>query len=272
MVITAGAAQSNHCRQTAFAAARFGLRCHLILAGPAPASAPDGNLLLDELMGAQITFVDAAVFDDLTPVFGEICDRHRSEGSTPFCIPVGASDEIGLWGYVEAATELAGDAGRLGIDPRHVIAAAGSGGTHAGLLVGTERTGMAAQIIGISVSRSADTLGERTSDLVDRWGRRYGHHPVDVDERRSLIVDDHIAPGYGRAAPHVYETIRLLGRQEGIVLDPVYTGKAFDGLLREIEAGRFDRSDDIIFVHTGGIFGVFPHRDRFLDSSWRSGR
>ncbi len=262
VVITAGASQSNHCRQTAFAAARFGLRCHLVLAGPAPASAPDGNLLLDELFAAEITYVDPDVFDDLAPVFEQVSDQHRREGSTPFCIPVGASDEIGLWGYVEAAAELAGDVERLAIDPTHLVAAVGSGGTHAGLLVGAERAGLAAQVLGISVSRSTETLLERTPDLVDRWNRRYGQ-AVEVDEHRSVIVDDYIAPGYGRAEARVYETIRLLGRLEGVVFDPVYTGKAFDGLLREIEAGRFDGSDDIVFVHTGGIFAVFPHRDRF---------
>ncbi len=262
VVITAGAAQSNHCRQTAFAAARYGLGCHLILAGPAPSSAPDGNLLLDELFGADITFVDPVAFDDLAPVFDDISDHYRSDGSTPFSIPVGASDEIGLWGYVEAGAELAADVDRLGIEPSHIIAAVGSGGTHAGLLVGTELAGLSCEVVGISVSRSTATLAAQLPDLIDRWQRRYGR-PVDVDDRRSVILDGHIAPGYGRAGPRVYETIRLLGRLEGVVFDPVYTGKAFDGLLGEIEAGRFDGSDDVVFVHTGGIYAVFPHRDRF---------
>lgn len=262
VVITAGAAQSNHCRQTAFAAARFGLRCHLVLAGPASASAPDGNLLLDHLFGAEITYVDPDAFDDLEPIFDDLGDRHRGEGSSPFCIPVGASDEIGLWGYVEAGAELVGDIERLGIEPTHVIAAVGSGGTHAGLLVGTDRAGSAVEVLGVSVSRSIATLAAGTRDLIERWNRRYGQS-VDVDERRSVIIDDYIAPGYGRAEPRVYDTIGLLGRLEGVVLDPVYTGKAFDGLLREIEAGRFDGSDDVVFVHTGGMFAVFPHRDRF---------
>lgn len=262
VVITAGAAQSNHCRQTAFAAARFGLGCHLLLAGPESASPPDGNLLLDELFGADITYVDPDAFGDLAPVFDAASDRHRREGSTPFCIPVGASDEIGLWGYVEAGAELAVDVERAGIEPSHVVAACGSGGTHAGLLVGAERAGLASQILGISVSRSTETLAARMPDLIDRWNRRYGQS-VDVDADRSVILDDYIAPGYGKAEPRVYETIRLLGRLEGVVFDPVYTGKAFDGFLREIEGGRFDGSDDVIFLHTGGIYAVFPHRAQF---------
>ncbi len=267
VVLTAGAAQSNHCRQTAFAAARLGLRCHLALRGSPPSGAPDGNLLLDELLGAAVTWVDDDAFDDLPAVFAEVGEPYRAGGRTPFCIPVGASDEIGAWGYVEAAGELAGDLDRLGIRAGHVVAAVGSAGTHAGLRIGAARYGLDAAVVGISVSRSTPELDERIDDLADRWRRRY-RQPADIDGDGSEVLDGHVGPGYGLAGPEVHDTIRRVARLEGIVLDPVYTGKAFHALLREIAAGRFggpgggDGAGDVVFLHTGGIYGIFPHREQ----------
>lgn len=263
VLITAGATQSNHCRQTAFAAAKLGLRCHLVLRGPVPTSAPDGNLLLDQLLGAQLTYVDDEAFDELPVVFEELSERYRAEGATPFCIPVGASDEIGLWGYVEAAAELAIDIQRVGIEPSHIVAAIGSGGTHAGLVAGARRSGLATDILGISVSRSASALHARIPLLIDAWNRRYGE-PVPVDGPGSSILDGYIAPGYGKASQRVYDTIERVAGLEGVIFDPVYTGKAFDAFLAEIEAGRFAGAEDVIFVHTGGIYAVFPHRQGFV--------
>ncbi|MEM9565166.1 MAG: D-cysteine desulfhydrase family protein [Actinomycetota bacterium] len=263
VVLTAGAAQSNHCRQTAFAAARLGLRCHLVLRGPPPEGPPDGNLLLDALFGAAVTWVDEAAFDELPATFEAAAAPYRADGLTPFAIPVGASDEIGAWGYVEAAGELADDLARLDLRASHVVAAVGSVGTHAGLRIGAARYGLEARVLGISVARTNAELDERIDDLADRWRHRYGQ-PADIDRDGSEILDGYIGPGYGRAGPEVYETIRRVARLEGIVLDPVYTGKAFDALLREVASGRFDTAGagDVVFLHTGGIYGTFPHRER----------
>lgn len=262
VLITAGAKQSNHCRQTAFAAARLGLKCHLVLAGRPPRSAPDGNLLLDDLMGAEITYVSGEQFDRLPEVFESLSSRYRSQGSNPFCIPVGASDEIGLWGYIECARELKQDFEQHGIAPSYIVAAAGSGGTHAGLVVGADLFDMGAEILGISVSRPESLLQTEIGDIIERWTARYGT-ALGQGPAASQLLDDYITPGYGKADRQVYETIRQVASQEGLVFDPVYCGKAFNGLLEEIERGRFAESDDIVFIHTGGIYSIFPHREQF---------
>lgn len=265
LLITAGANQSNHCRQTAFAAARLGLRCHLVLRGRPPSGAPDGNLLLDDLFGAEISHVDQATFDDLPAHIEELMAEHRGRGSRPFWIPVGASDGIGMWGYIEAAAELAADFDRADLDPSHLVAAVGSGGTQAGLVVGAARHGLAADIVGFSVSRPSSSLRSQIDHLITQWSQRY-HQPSPGDGGRTIILDRAIEPGYGKAFPQVYETIRRVARFEGIVLDPVYTGKAFDAMLTEIDGGRLADATDIVFLHTGGIYSVFPHRDGFSRS------
>lgn len=262
VLITAGANQSNHCRQTAHAAARLGLGCHLVLRGRPPEGAPDGNLLLDDLFGADISHVDQATFDQLPSHIDDLMAEHRRHGRRPFWIPVGASDEVGMWGYVEAAAELVTDLDRVGVDPSHLVSAVGSGGTHAGLLVGAARSGLGADIVGFSVSRPSASIEADVDDLVGRWCQRYGR-PAEGQPGPAVILDRAVAPGYGEAFPEVYETIRRLARLEGIVLDPVYTGKAFDAVLAEIDGGLLADATDIVFLHTGGIYGIFPHRDHF---------
>ncbi len=261
VLITAGAKQSNHCRQTAFAAARLGLDCHLVLAGGPPRSALDGNLLLDDLMGAKLTYVSGAEFEQLPEVFERLCAEHRANGSNPFCIPVGASDEVGLWGYIECARELKRNFEELGIEPSHVVSAVGSGTTLGGLMLGAHIHGLHAEMLGVVVARDRTHFEVTLARLFDDWSTRYGA-PLDV-ELPLRLLDGYIAPGYGQAVPRVFETIRRVASLEGLVFDPVYTGKAFDALIQEIEAGRFSGTDDIVFIHTGGIYGVFPQRDRF---------
>ncbi len=262
VLITAGAKQSNHCRQTAFAAARFGLRCHLLLAGKPPSSALDGNLLLDDLMGAEITYVTPEEFEHLPELFDQLSDRYRRQGNEPYCIPVGASDEVGLWGYIDCSRELGVDFNRLGMKPSHIVTAIGSAGTLGGLLAGAELHDLDAEMVGISVSRPAAYIEEAVDHMLDRWRQRYGLG-LDRGGATSNLLDGYIAPGYGKALPQVYETIRRVASLEGLVLDPVYTGKAFDALLNEIRIGRFDDRDEVVFLHTGGIYSLFPHRKRF---------
>ncbi len=266
VLITAGAKQSNHCRQTAFAALRHGLGCHLVLAGRPPTDALDGNLLLDELLGAEITYVTGEEFEELPTIFEALSENYRREGSQPFCIPLGASDEIGLWGYIECAGELQKDFAAHGIEPSHIVSATGSGGTLAGLMLGAQRYGLDAEVLGIAVSRDREFFEAKTDELFERWSARYGE-PVAPDLSPLALLDRYVAPGYGKAGPNVFRTIGLVARLEGIVFDPVYTGKAFDGLLQEIEAGRFDDDGDVVFLHTGGIYSVFTHRERFTEPS-----
>lgn len=262
VLITSGGVQSNHCRATALVAARLGLKSHLILRGREPALA-DGNLLLDRLLGANISYVSQAQYDDLPGIYEELEDHYRQSGLTPFSIPVGASDEIGLWGYITAAAELKSDFETHNIRPGYVFSAAGSGGTLGGLVIGRQLHGLSAQMIAFNVCDDEAWFVNKISTDIKRWQKRYGHE-LDPGELRINVVDGYVGPGYAKAGPRVFETIRTVAQTEGVILDPVYTGKAFDAMISEIEAGKYRDTDDVVFLHTGGIFGLFPQRDEAL--------
>lgn len=257
-LITCGGIQSNHCRATAIIARQLGLEAHLILRGRQPEQA-DGNLLLDELAAAAITFVSRQQWDRLDEVFDDLESQYRSQGKRPFSIPVGASDEIGLWGYIEAAGELGSDFASLNIDPGYVVSAAGSGGTLGGLIVGRQRYELKSEMYAFNVSDDKAWFEQKIAADIDRWTDRY-QATVDRNDLAVNVIDGYVGPGYGRADQPVFDTIKRVARTEGVILDPVYTGKAFDAMVREMGKGRFVDTSDIVFVHTGGIFGLFPQR------------
>lgn len=261
-LITCGGVQSNHCRATALVGAQQGFGVHLILRGEAPAEI-DGNLLLDHLAGATISHYPRHQYTaELDDLFSAWQDHYRNQGRTVCCIPTGASNGIGIWGYIRAAEELAADMAGAGIESAHCVSATGSGGTQAGLSLGAELHDVPITVWGINVcDDEAWFVNKVAADIADcrqRYPGRTGDHDI-----RVRVIDGYVGPGYGRAEPEVFETISRVARQEALILDPVYTGKAFHGMLREIEAGRFGDSGDIIFVHTGGIFGLFPQRQAF---------
>lgn len=257
VVITCGAAQSNHCRATAMAAAKMGLECHLILRTK-PDPAPDGNLLLDQVLGARLTLVSNSEFQQLDRLFDSIEARYAAKGQSTYRIPLGASDELGMWGYINAAAELRQDFDKLGILPGYVVSAAGSGGTLAGLIVGKHLYELSAEIVAFNVcDDEAYFVNKITADL-KTWQQRF---ECELPSLPINIIDGYVGPGYGRADPHVYQTIAQVARLEGVILDPVYTGKAFDAMLAELRSGRFADTSDIVFIHTGGLFGLFPLRE-----------
>lgn len=261
-VITCGGLQSNHCRATALLCAQLGLDCHLVLRGHRPSSF-DGNLLLDALAGATLHMHATSAYQQSLPELLLACaEAVRSRGGRPFIIPTGASDGIGVWGYVTAVEELCDDFQAAGIAPRHIVCATGSGGTQAGLTAGMAMHGLEATVWGMAVCDDVAWFQDKVrADLRD-WQRRY-NMALAVENLPIAVIDDYVGPGYAKADGAVFATIRRLARTEGIVLDPVYTGKAFHGLLTELAAGRFGASGDVVFVHTGGIFGLFPQRHAF---------
>ena len=245
-LITCGGVQSNHCRATALVGARLGLRVHLILRGEAPAEA-DGNLLLDHLAGARISHYSPAKYvAELDDLFDQWRDHYAAEGSRALCIPTGASDGIGIWGYIRAAEELLDDMVAQEMPSAHWLCATGSGGTQAGLTLGAALRRAPVQVWGINVCDDADWFMNKVAEDIADCERRYPAlvKPPAADAQ---VIDGYVGPGYGRAEPEVFETIARVARMEGIVLDPVYTGKAFHGLLTEIEKGRFGDSGDIIW-------------------------
>jgi D-cysteine desulfhydrase len=260
-LITCGGVQSNHCRATALAGARLGLHVHLLLRGDEPAE-KDGNFLLDHLAGATVNcYPNCQFVEEQEQLFEQWQAHYAERGRKALKIPVGGSDGIGVWGYIAACEELAADFRSAGIERAHIVSATGSGGTQAGLTAGAAIHDLPATVWGINVcDDEAYFLNKIASDVAD-WHRRNPQAPqVDV---RPNVIDGYVGAGYAQAGPEVFELIGELANLEGIVLDPVYTGKAFTGMLAEIEGGRFEGCTDIVFVHTGGIFGVFPQRAGF---------
>ena len=262
-LITCGGIQSNHCRATAFAGAQLGMPVHLVLRGR-PEREPQGNLLLDHLAGARVSCYPAAQYvEELDELFEQWQSYYAEQGRKALAIPTGGSDGIGVWGYLSAAAELANDMQLAGIEQAHVVCASGSGGTQAGLTLGAALHRMPVSVWGVNVCDDEHYFLNKVADDVADWRSRYPGGPNAEIETR--VIDGYVGAGYGKAGPEVFELIAELGRLEGILLDPVYTGKAFSGMLAEIEAGRFDGYRDIVFIHTGGVFGLFPQSGGF---SW----
>ena len=261
-VITCGGLQSNHCRATALLCAQLGLKCHLLLRGEQAASA-DGNLLLDQLAGAEISYYSAAQFQrELSALLLACQQSYAVAGNKAFIIPTGASDAIGVWGYVQACAELKQDFARSGIDPKHIICATGSGGTQAGLTAGVSAYGIDAQVWGVNVcDDEAWFVNKVNKDLRD-WEDRY-QTGINLDSLSVKVIDGYVGPGYAQADAEIFKCIADVAATEGLVLDPVYTGKAFYGMLDQLQQGRFGSTGDIVFMHTGGVYGLFPQRGHF---------
>ncbi|MFK7732877.1 MAG: 1-aminocyclopropane-1-carboxylate deaminase/D-cysteine desulfhydrase [Pseudomonadales bacterium] len=264
VVLTYGGLQSNHCRATALLCAQLGIRCHLVLRSRTTPDEPaDGNLLLDHLAGARISYVPAReLASNSKAIENEIVAEYKQQGLKTYCIPIGASDATGLWGYVAAAAELATDFDIHSIDPSHIVTASGSGGTQSGLMVGAKAFGLSATVSGINVCDDQAWFEKKIRADLNQWEAKY-QSGIDVAELDINMLDGHIGEGYAKASDEVLETIAAVAKSEGIVFDPVYTGKAFNGLLKEIAAGRFDQPEDLVFMHTGGVFGLFPFKERF---------
>ncbi|MCX7625004.1 MAG: D-cysteine desulfhydrase family protein [Candidatus Sumerlaeaceae bacterium] len=268
VVITAGGIQSNHCRATAIACARLGLECHLILRG-APPSAPQGNLLLDLMAGARLSFFPREVYSTKKPeIVGTLIEEYARAGKRAYYIPVGASNAIGSLGYVLAFEEICRQTERLNINVRHIVTAVGSGGTLAGLLAGKLLSKRRRpEIWGINVCDDAPTfvleVKRILEEMNDRFSTRFQTEKISVN-----VLDGYVGKGYAIPYHEEMDAIMQLAQTEGIVLDPVYTGKAFYGLTREITAGRFGRNDTVLFLHTGGVFGLMA-QGPFFSSYWK---
>jgi D-cysteine desulfhydrase len=268
VVITYGGVQSNHCRATAAACAKLGLDVHLLIRGEAE-QPYDGNLLLDELFGAQVTFHPADEFRTHTQRIVEACiESYKRQGRTPYYFPVGASVPLGCWGYVRAFEETRAQLEALGISACHMVTAVGSGGTLAGLLLGRELLGARdVAIWGINVCDDAAYFQREVRQLLDETNRKF-HLGLAIDKIPINVIDGYVGEGYSIPYKGEIETMKLVGRMEAIALDPVYTGKAFHGMLEQMKKGTFPRSSSadqeaIVFFHTGGTFGLFPQREHF---------
>jgi D-cysteine desulfhydrase len=264
VLVTWGGVQSNHCRATAALAARLGLKSHLVLRGREPKE-KDGNLLIDNLVGAEITFAPLERYKEMDQTYSDLQTEYARQGLKTYRIPVGASDEIGLWGYISCANELKQDFEAAGISPEAIVSATGSGGTLAGLILGNALHDLNTQVFAFNVCDDEAYFKRKVSEDFALWRDRYDSD-LDIDQLPINVIDGYVGPGYGRATPEVFETIREVARLEGIVLDPVYTGKAFNAMLKEIKSGRFEGLSDIVFIHTGGMLGLFPQKQELFET------
>ncbi len=259
-LITCGGLQSNHCRATALIAARLGLKCHLLLRGDAPAHF-EANTFLAQLAGASIQCFPWREYQQLDALFEKEAQALKLRGHNPFLIPTGASDEIGLWGYIEAARELLTDIGEHLKGSTLVVCSTGSGGTHTGLAVGfAESSGPTVRAYAVCDSR--EYFVQKADKDIRSWQARYSVQ-TNIRAKALDFVDDYIGPGYAKPYQKMLDTIKFVASSEGLLLDPVYTGKAFHGLLEDIRGGKLNQFENVVFVHTGGVFGVFPYRGDF---------
>lgn len=262
-IITCGGVQSNHCRATALLGAQLGLNVHLILRGtPEEMEVLSGNVLLDVLCGAEIELHPAGYYSkNLKALADDALKRHEQQGRKPYWITTGASDAVGVWGYVKACEELREDFVRCSIVSPHIVCASGSGGTQAGLVAGNILHELGATVSGINVCDDEKYFLKKILADLKLWKKKY-RLPFAVDEWKINVIDGYVGEGYAKASDELLAMIADMARMEGLILDPVYTGKAFYGLLSEIARGTFDDAEDIVFIHTGGIFGLQPYAEQ----------
>src|SRR6202044_1445117 len=263
IVLTQGATQSNHARQTAACAAKMRIDCHILLEDRTGKTDHDytesGNVLLDHLHGASVE--RCAANPDMNGELAKVAARLKSEGRKPYLIPGGGSNPTGALGYVNAALELIGQANDLGLKIDHVVHATGSAGTQAGLIVGVGGIRSGVPLLGIGVraprerqEKSVFELACATADLCGVGG---------AVAREDVVANcDYVGPGYGISTPASIEAIEMLARLEGILLDPVYSGKAMAGLIDLARKGRF-KGENVVFIHTGGSVGLFGYLSDF---------
>ncbi|MCK5096803.1 MAG: D-cysteine desulfhydrase family protein [Desulfobacteraceae bacterium] len=262
-IITAGAAQSNHCCQTAAAAAKYGLGCHLALGGKVPDTLT-GNLLLDDLLGAKIHWTGALRKGETIP---NIVAELTQEGYKPYVIPYGGSNEIGATGFIEAIKELQMQLDKLNTKISHIIFPTSSGGTHVGMMIGKSifaKNDFKIMGIGIDKGEAGDLpFEEHILNLANSTAKKL-NLDIKYTLKDVIIKNEYLGDGYGIVGDLERRAIRLLAETEGIFVDPVYTGRALGGLISMIEQNEFSTSDTVLFWHTGGSPALFPYSSEIV--------
>jgi D-cysteine desulfhydrase len=264
-LITCGTLQSNCCRAVSAVAARLGLRALVAVKGEKPA-AYDGNLLLDRLLGADVRYVGESEFAQPAVLLEGLAEEVRRAGRRPYVIPESGSNEVGALGYLECAVELAEQINHGAPRFDTVVISVFSGGSQAGLLMGKQLAGLPSEIVGVPIAWSADAVREHVSRTIGTAIRRFGF-TIEVPKTVHLL-DGYQGVGRSGVAEEHLVGIVSLAREEGVILDPVYTAKAFAGLLDTLRRDPRALGQRVCFIHTGGIFSLFPFREaltRVLD-------
>ncbi|MFT5506010.1 MAG: L-cysteate sulfo-lyase, partial [Gammaproteobacteria bacterium] len=263
-LITIGGLQSNHARQTAAAAAKFGFACELVLepvsGTPKTNYIDNGNLLLDHLLGATIHRLEPD--DNSADYANNLIEKCLKEGRQPYLIPIGGSNVIGSFGYVRCGIELAGQLLEQNIQLDQIVLATGSAGTQAGLLAGFIATDCKIPVLGISVSRSTDVQRALVENLLREVLTALELNPESASDK--VITDgNYVGDGYGIATAAMIDAVKTCARLEGLLLDPVYTGKAMAGLIDLCQKGVINSSSRLLFLHTGGSPGLYGYQEIF---------
>lgn len=261
-IVTVGAVQSNHVRQTAAAACKLGMKCEVLLehrvSDPSELYRNSGNVLLDRIFGAHLREYDAGT--DFDMAMGEVAGEVRAAGGVPYIVPGGASNPVGALGYVGCGEELLQQCEQQDVRFDHIVTATGSAGTHAGLAVGLRGSGSDLPILGIGVNAPQEVQERKVYELAIETAKLVGK--PDCVAREDIIADcNYIGPGYGQPTDAMNEAVLMLARTEGLLFDPVYSGKALAGMIDYVRQGRFDNSQRIVFLHTGGAAGLFAYAD-----------
>ncbi|MCX6038099.1 MAG: D-cysteine desulfhydrase family protein [Chloroflexi bacterium] len=250
-LLSAGALQSNHCRQTAAAAAKFGFNCIIVLVGQPPVQA-SANLLLDQLFGAEIVWAEKSRRE---AVLQETFEKTSAQGNKPYLVPYGGSSPTGALGYVFAMEEFVGQK----VKADWIVFASSSGGTQAGLVLGTRVFGYEGKVLGISIDEPQRILQEHVAKLASETSERLGRR-IKFSSDEVLVNDEYAAPGYGVLTGAEREAISLFAKYEGLLLDPVYTGRAAAGLIDLVREGFFKKDETVLFWHTGGQPALFAEK------------
>ena len=270
VVITAGGLQSNWARMTAAAAKRMGMDVILALFTAqfkGKVRVYDGNMLLDYLMGADIRFIEGGITDALEAetYLTEIAEEEKGKGNIPYVIPISGDVPLGGLGYVSATQELVNQAEEQGLCINYLVVAAGAGGTQAGLEFGVREYSVDADVVGVNVGAlDRRKLQERIVTLVDQV-RRLMKANIQVNSTDVTVLEDYAGfAKYGVLTDEVLEAMKLIAKTEGIFLDPVYTGKAMAGLVHLIKESYFSKDETVVFIHTGGLPGLFPYKEKIM--------
>ena len=256
-IITAGAVQSNHCRQTAAAAAKLDLECHLLLGGKAPHKA-QGNLLLDHIFNCHIHWTGTnRKGEDITRIFSQL----KAAGKKPYIVPYGGSNELGAISFIDAIAELQDQ--KKGREFSHLVFASSSGGTHAGLILGKHIYNKTFELLGINIDKETNAalpFEQLITQLVNNTAKLIGLDYT-ISKNELILNSDYVGNGYGIVGRQENEAIVLTAKLEGILLDPVYTSRAMAGLIHLIRSGKIGKNDEVLFWHTGGAPSLFAYAD-----------
>ena len=267
MVVTQGAVQSNHVRQTAAAACKYGLDCHALLERRVPDRADDyettGNVLFDHMFGTSLEFRPTGL--DMNAEAMAVTEKLAAAGRKPYFIPGGGSNEIGALGYVSCAFELLDQIKANNLDVGWIVLATGSAGTHAGMLAGLHAAGSTIPVMGISVRQPKDKQITAVHKLAVLTAAQLTDTPLGVEK---VIVDDgYVGAGYGQPTQGTLDAINLIARREGLLFDPVYSGKGLAGMIGLAGQNFFESDKDVIFLHTGGAAALFAYGNQLAENA-----